>query len=512
MKKITGSSFFSGWMVFSALLAIALLYFSFLPVNYSFDGTVFSHFLRYALLKGDWLAVTQIHHLLYFPLNYMIYRALEALCSYHVLEFFHLQLFSLFFGILTLAAIERMLKRLNLALLLRLLAVAIVAFSFNFWLYAVDAEVNVPGLFFIVAGLAILVFLKAGTRTLVGAALCFALAAGFHLTNVLIAASAFFFLLWQRRPWRHFIQFYFAYAAFLVLPYALYAVLSKKPVFLTLANVFFAPDTYSGYRSTLFMPLTGSTVATSFASIKHALVADSRPWSWLVFAVLLVLLGLAWKQRNDAENKAFRMAMLFWFIPFFVFFTFWNSAIVEFKIHAIVPLLLIAVSALAKLRPTVAGALASALAAGLLLINFYSGILPLNDSGRNTDHQVALAIGEATPKNAQILITGNFEGYGYGKIYLPYFALREVLILDWMLGRGQSLEAIRGRLRQTAAAGRPLYALGEIAEKDRSMRSLLNFHRIPEKESRNFYATTRFIKVADLPGGHRLYRLECATP
>ncbi len=183
-------------------LGIPLLYFSFLPVSYSFDGTVFSHMLRNALLKNDWLGVVQIHHLLYFPLNYLSYRLLETLFHYQVLEFFHLQLFSMFFGVATLVLIERLLKKLGLDLLLRLAGVAMVAFSYAFWLFAVDAEVHIPGLFFTMAGMYLLLFRQERFPPLAGAAFCFAMAAGFHLTNVLIVVTVFLYLLARRAPWR----------------------------------------------------------------------------------------------------------------------------------------------------------------------------------------------------------------------------------------------------------------------------------------------------------------------
>ena len=157
IKTIGPGKFSTGYLILF-FAGIALLYFSFLPVNYSFDGTVFSHFLRYALVRHDWLAVTQIHHLLYLPANYLLYRGLETVCHYRVLEFFHLQLFSMLFAILTLVLVERMLKRLGLSALLRLIGVAAVAFSYTFWLFAVDAEVHMAGIFFTVAGLYLLIF------------------------------------------------------------------------------------------------------------------------------------------------------------------------------------------------------------------------------------------------------------------------------------------------------------------------------------------------------------------
>ncbi|HEX7503196.1 MAG TPA: hypothetical protein VF451_07220, partial [Acidobacteriota bacterium] len=174
LKRLLAALVFAG---------IPLLYFSFLPVSYSFDGTVFSQMLRFALLKRDWLAMVQLHHLAYFPLNYLVYRVLASLFHYRVLEFFHLQMFSLFFGAATLLMVERTLKKLGQALVLRVIGVSLVAFSYAFWQFAVDAEVHLPGVFFTLAGMYLLVFLRPEPAPLAGAAFCFAAAAGFHLTN-----------------------------------------------------------------------------------------------------------------------------------------------------------------------------------------------------------------------------------------------------------------------------------------------------------------------------------------
>lgn len=511
MKKITWPSGFSRWQGVMVLVAIALLYFGFLPVSYSFDGTVFSHFLRYALLKHNWLAVTQIHHLLYFPGNYLAYRVLESLVHYRVLEFFHLQLFSLFFSLLTLALIERMLKRLNVTMILRLLGTAAVAFSYAFWFYAVDAEVHMAGIFFTVAGLFLLVFRETKASSLVWAALCFSLASGFHLTNILIAGTVFFYLLYNRVPWHRYGQFYLAYGTFIILLYSVYAAISQKPVLRIFYNVFFGTDIYSGYCNNYINPLALSTLKAGLLSIKHALVIEAGIWSWVLCAGFLVMLGMAFRHMDKSEIKSFKLAMLFWFIPFFLFFIFWNTRNIEFKIHALVPLLLIAITSLDKLRPLVAHALGTSLVVGLLLINLLFGIKPLTDFNKNTNYQIALAIQKATPARAQILITGNFQGYGYGKIYIPYFALREVLILDWLLGKGHSLAKIYAQLKKNAASGQPVYALGEVAEMTKPMKNLLDFHHIRESEYSQFKSGILFILAAKLPGGYRLYRLEFAS-
>jgi hypothetical protein len=512
MNKIAWPSIFSRWRIALVFGAIALFYFSFLPVNYSFDGTVFSQFLRYALIKHNWLDMTQIHHLLYFPVNYLVYRVLEALFHYRVLEFFHLQLFSMFFGVMTLALIERMLKKLNLTLALRLTGVAAVAFSYAFWLYAVDAEVHMAGVFFVVAGINLLVFRETSARSLVWAAMCFALATGFHLTNILISGTAFFYLLEKRMPWRRHMQFFSAYLSFMLVLYGIYAAISLKPIHRILYNVFFGSDIYSGYQNNFFKPLAWPTVVSSLAALKQALVIGTGIWSSLIAAGFLALLAMACKRTGPTAKRTFKRIMLFWFMPFFLFFTFFDSGNIEFKIHALVPLLLIAITSLDKPRPLVAHAFGVSLVSGLLLINLFSGIKPLTDFSKNTNYQVALAIQKAVPARAQILITGNFLGYGYGKIYIPYFALREVLILDWLLGKGHSLAEIYTQLKKNAAFGRPIYALGEIAEMSKSLKNLLDFHHIKESDYSRFSSGIRFSLAAKLPGGYHLYRLEFASP
>jgi len=107
MIKIPLSKLF--WII---LLGIGIIYLVYLPVSYDFDGTVFSHYLRYSLSKNDLNPVLQSHHLLYFPINYALYKFFYLIFGYQVLEYFHLQLFSLLFGLLSLMVIYRIFKNL----------------------------------------------------------------------------------------------------------------------------------------------------------------------------------------------------------------------------------------------------------------------------------------------------------------------------------------------------------------------------------------------------------------
>ena len=489
-------------------LGIPLLYFIFLPVSYSFDGTVFSHMLRGALLKNDWLGIVQVHHLLYFPLSFMSYRILEALFNYQVLEFFHLQLFSMFFGVATLFLIERLLKKMGLDLLLRLAGVTMVAFSYAFWLFSVDAEVHIPGLFFTMAGMYLLLFRPAKSLPMTGAALCFALAAGFHLTNVLIVITVFLYMLAARASWRSFARFFGVYAAALLLMHGAYSLLSGNSIPGILQARFAGIDPYTGYAITWTRAISWSTIQASLASVRSALATGPAGAATLLAAGCLALLALGWGRPGTEAKRRFRQALSYWALPYLVFFSVWDPGNIEFKIHVIVPLLLLVAVSLSGLKPLLARSAAAILVIGLLAVNLIFGIQPQSRITANTDYQVARAIRRSTPENAQVLITGKFTGYGYGKIYIPYFSGREVLILDWLLGKGHKLPEILAELSRRAGSGRSIYTLEEVALPGKTFSELLAFHNVDESDRALFTSAVRFVPVVALPGGHRLYRLE----
>lgn len=180
----------------------------------------------------------------------------------------------------------------------------------------------------------------------------------------------------------------------------------------------------------------------------------------------------------------------------------------EFKIHVVVPLLLFIAVFVLELNPVVARVTATILAGGLLACNLVFGILPQNRIKNNTNYQIAHAIRRAKPENAQVLITGTLNGYGYGKIYIPYFAGREVLILDELIGRGHALPEIVTELSRRTDSGRSIYTLDEVAARGKTFSDLLDFNKVGEKDRALFASAVRFVPVVTLPGGHRLYRLD----
>jgi hypothetical protein len=491
------------------VVVVALVYFAFLPVSYSFDGTVFGHMLRRALLRGEWLSLGQVHHPLYIPLAYWLYRALQALAGYRVLEFFHLQMISLLFGAASLALAGGFLRRLGLDLWRRLAGMAAIAFSFAFWSFSVDAEMHIPGFFFAMAGM-LLLSGEENRPPALAAAACFTAAAGFHLTNVLAVPAALAFLAFRRTPWRRVARLACFCAAGLLLLYGATALLGGAPLPRALRATLFGADRYAGYHVVFSRPPSPATLLASLLSVKTALAAGGGALTWaiVIAAAALLLLGLL----APATARPHPRALLAWPLLYLAFFSWWDPANMEFKIHVIVPLLLVALSGLARLKPLPGAAVGFLLAGALLANNLASGIAPQADIGRNTDFQAALAIRRATPQNAQVVITGRLEAYGHGKIYIPYFAHREVVILDWLLGKGHSLPAIAAGLSRRAGAGQPVFALDEAALANPALERLLSFHRVRDGERRLWFTALRWTAVAELPGGRRLFRLQAAVP
>ena len=231
-----------------SLLAIGLVYFIFLPVSYDYDGTVFSQYLRYSLLEDNLRPVIQTHHLFYFPLNFLAYKALHQLTGYQVLEYFHLQLFSLLFGLLTLMMCYRIMRKIIPDPGFPLLGMWLLALTWGFWSYSVEAEVHMAGLFFVVGGVYFLFFKHPSPKNRILASLFLALSAGFHLTNILICFSVLFYFIQKRRSFGEALKFYLFYGIFILIPFLIYAVMTGQNLVSHFVNILFGDNLFSGYR------------------------------------------------------------------------------------------------------------------------------------------------------------------------------------------------------------------------------------------------------------------------
>lgn len=490
-------------------LIVLYVYLVFLPVTYNFDGTVFSHYLRYALVENDLQSVVQLHHLHYLPLNYWIYKTANTLFAYQPLEYYHLQLFSLFFALLSLIFIYKIVKALGMPLFFQLVTLFSTAFSYLFWIQGVEAEVHMAGFFFITAGLYYLWFKKETLTNLSIAALLLAVASGFHLSNGLIALSALALLLVRRVKMRRVVQFYTLYATFFLLPYLLLKMTTRVPLLATARDILIGKEkltgyTYTGTALSRWRGLSFKNLAHNGEAIKNSILCPETGFlGWILLLVMLLALVMMWKR---VKQKNFLILCLAWGIPYFIFFNFWQPGNSEFKLNVVVPILLAFGYTIQfcpwqnGLRPLLATILIAVGSANLFL-----AINPQNRLANNKNYQLAMAINEKTTSQSTILIAGSGnQAYRYGKIYLPYFALRKTMVLDWKLGKKVTFTAIAKEIDLLMKQGQRVYILSELTAPTPTLTSLLRFHHISMADYQTFLSRLNLSREIPLPNQYYL--------
>ncbi len=92
------------------------------------------------------------------------------------------------------------------------------------------------------------------------------------------------------------------------------------------------------------------------------------------------------------------------------------------------------------------------------------------------------------------------------KIYVPYFARRNVLVLDWILGKGLSLEDIRLTLKERSKKI-PLYLLSELTYLSKAVTCLLQNHQLEPGAYLRFINQFEFKQKTSLTGNYFLIEI-----
>jgi len=331
----------------------------------------------------------------------------------------------------------------------------------------------------VVAGIYLLFFKPPTLKNTVLSSLLLALSSGFHLTNGLICFSVLLYFIHERRTLVSILQYYLFYALFIAVPYLIYAAFSHQNLVKHFLNILFGENMFSGYRINRW---EGFSIHGMLNSVKAVGAGILVPGSeWLVILSVVILAGITlialflWR---TAAHRQVVLKISFWIIPFFLFFCFWESRNIEFKLGMVVAFLILVVFSLSRLRnKRLGGGLAIGFIMVLLVVNFYGSIKPRNDLNTNRNYLLARAIGDNTTEDSSIYIAGSGSGsYNYGKIYIPYFALRNVVILDWKLGKGSSFDLLKRDLYLSLNRGEPVYFLSEITSLSSTVLDLMKKH------------------------------------
>jgi len=392
---------------------------------------------------------------------------------------------------------------------------ALLSSTYGIWYYAVNAEVHMAGLALAASGIYVLGAHGQGRGGVVFGALLLVLAAGFHLTNGLLFVPACLALVWSRtQRWQRLFLFLLAYFIFLGGIYAVFAHLSGQEVIRFLASQVVGIDPYSGVPNGYWSSLGAAEQARSLRALAHAVTLSWSGWGGAL-AVVLVFLGsvggVFWFGRSQ-RDRFWLALMLAWLLPFYLFFSVWDNGNFEFKLHVLVPATLLFscfIHLSTKGMPFVRWTVMPVLALCLFGCNFLGGILPANDPGNNLAYQVAQGVARNTDTQAVILTGGVGSPVSvYSKIYLPYFAHRKVLVVDWVLGKGGGeLGAVAHGITVLKNQGCAVYFLSELEQDGAVVGALAQRHALSAQMLVSFFRSLPRKDKVFLPDGNHLVRI-----
>jgi hypothetical protein len=211
--------------------------------------------------------------------------------------------------------------------------------------------------------------------------------------------------------------------------------------------------------------------------------------------------------RKEKDKKLY-YEMLYWMLPYLLFFSIWAHTNIGFKLNILLPLLILFIYSLSRFQSTIFKFIIVLLVVGVFVFNFYFAMLPANDQQTNVSYQLAEAIRNKTGEDSLVIIAGcGTDISNYCKIYVPYFAQRNVFILDWMLGKGLSLKDIHLTLEERSK-NKSLYLLSELTYLSKAVTCLLQNHQLGSGEYLRFINQFEFKQKIPLTGNYFLLGID----
>jgi hypothetical protein len=468
------------------IAAFALVCLGFPSYDYYFDGLTFAMAVEGVAGGGNPAWLLHPHHLLYSPAAYAAYRLAGAL-GLGVRAWLVMQWLSTLCAVAGLALFHRILLDLGVTRPARLAGIVMLGASFGWWRFATQGDTTLPSTVLLIVLLS--ETLRPGTRA-VRLGLVQAAAILLHQAAVVFLPGACWGLWTRTRPKDRKREVAVllgttgavSAAAYLAAGFGVLRVRSPDGLLAWMSG-YFGADPRTGYAP----EYAGWAAANLGASARGwwecwfgAWPGPAGPasWGWHAAAGICAAAILALAVR--AARRAFRAdgapdrrlageVLLVWLAAHAAFFTWWKPGHTRFWVLALPGWALLAVLGAEAGRRR--GALRPILAwvpAIVLVVLVGTGPFRRESSPAcNPYLPVAAAAAEATPPDATIVISGVGE-WAALKAYLPYFAGRRMLILDWQFAdkavpRTQALAALKARLGDMAARGR-LYILSEALD------------------------------------------------
>ncbi len=521
------------------LLCFGLVYLGLPTYDYYFDGLTFAMAVEGVAAGGDPAWLFHPHHLLYTPAAFGFYKFVSAL-GLQVRALLVMQIMSAGLALGALAYFYRLVRGLGFVPSAAAAGTVLLGSSYTFWRFGTQGDTTMPVVFLLLSLVYCCSRLRYRSVSPTNAAAIGALlgaATLIHQTGALFAPAAAYAVWRASAPKRRMVNAaaFFGAAGALCLAAYLSIAFSLGSGGLSGAKDwalgYFADDPRTGYRV-----VYGSWEISDLAASARAWAAGfvgvwpgpagaaSMAWHAGAAAFLAAILFLAgrgtWRAllapARRADNPADRLAaaLIIWTASHAAFFTWWKAGHVRFWLLALPAWLLLALYGLRSgKRPGRTSrrawpALWTLAAASLLLVG--SGPFRHESNPGNNEFLAAAAKIEAAAATEGTVIISGTGRYAALKAYVPYFAQRKMLVLDWQFSDKRvpperALNALARKLAAMARAG-PVYLLSETMDPEIDAHFLV-WHGIPGDRRRTFLAGLNPRPFAEIAPGLSLLKL-----
>lgn len=529
-----------GWQTALVFFATLGLFLAFPTADYSYDAIAYVSFIHHATFVDAASTPWNDYHILYIPFGFLLARSLVA-AGFVPDVLVLMQIVNALFSALALAVFFRILRSEAGRGAPAWIGTALLGLSHAFWYYATDPEVYPPCILFMLLALLFgLRLARGGTlRDAVLCGLCQGLAIGFHVAAALLAPLLIAGCLMAKAhsgggraqaALRAALAGAIALAAALA-PYAvkqairgdgsLVDALSERLVYAARQQSAEGTSWFLGRGYNPLIELRG--LQTGFApppgeasSLPRSLPAILRG----IFPLLLLVPILRWRSLVERHGAAAWIHAA-WFAIFFAFFTAYNAGSLKFVAFQIIPAIhLFALSVAPDLE---AGRRGTAIQAGLWLL---VGLLALSNlegvvrPGAKPENNPAILkaefIRESTAEGDLVIHIGMGANI-LQKVYLPYFAGREEMVLDLQLrnardSKSVALASLRARIVERQERGGRVFVFADVFEDPQLIARFEAKHGLPPGALGEFLGPFRPRPHARMKDGFGLYVLAPTEP
>jgi hypothetical protein len=199
-----------------------------------------------------------------------------------------------------------------------------------------------------------------------------------------------------------------------------------------------------------------------------------------------------------------------WLIAFFLLFSTYNVGSVKFVAFILIPFIFLFAMAVTKIpwrRTTF-----SILGAGILLLffnNLNSVIIPNAKLENNIHYTKAMFIRDHTDKKDLVIHLGKGENI-YQKVYLPYFAVRKELILDFLIrankySKERVTQGLDWKINNCWNLGGQVFVLSEVIQDSPFVKRFLENRKLPSDFLQNYFKSFNLKLIATFNDNFKLY-------